>query len=91
MLAESEVDEELVCETSVSEFESRRSTQLEGAAKWLATGLVDVDFSKSKPGYGFRRGISYGDAARTIPPPSVSDVIPKSNAYNSSLLGDSGL
>ena len=39
MLAESEADEELVCETSVSGFKSRRSTQLEGAAEWTATGL----------------------------------------------------
>ncbi len=39
MLAESEVDEELVCETSVSGFKPRRSTQLEGAAEWSATGL----------------------------------------------------
>ena len=39
MLAESEVNEELVCETSVNGFKSRRSTQLEGAAEWSATGL----------------------------------------------------
>lgn len=52
MLAESEADEELVCETSVSGFKSRRSTQLEGVAKWMATGLVGAAFSKRKPGYG---------------------------------------
>ena len=43
MLAESEVDEELVCETSVNGFKSRRPTQLEGAAAWSATGRPDVD------------------------------------------------
>lgn len=46
MLAESEVDEELVCETSVSGFKPRRSTQLEGAAKWMATGLENQGMAK---------------------------------------------
>lgn len=76
MLAESEVNEELICEISVSEFKSRRSTQLEGAAKWLATG-------QRKPGYGFRRGNAYGDAVRAIPPPSVIATL--SNFFNDNL------
>jgi hypothetical protein len=29
----------LVCETSISGFESRQSPQMEGAAEWTATGL----------------------------------------------------
>lgn len=47
MLAESEVDEELVCETSANGYflrkrfanKSRRSTQMEGSAEWSATGF----------------------------------------------------
>lgn len=43
-MAESEVIEELVCETSVSEFESRQSPQMESIAEWLATGLENQDW-----------------------------------------------
>lgn len=38
-VTEPEVVEGLVCDTSVSEFNSRQSPQMEGAAEWTATGL----------------------------------------------------
>lgn len=74
-VTEPEVVEGLVCDTSVSEFNSRQSPQIAGVAKWLATSLV-VHFPQGKPGYGLRcRGFSEGDAksygqatpTRTIP------------------------
>jgi hypothetical protein len=39
MLTETKAIEVLVCETSISGFESRQSPQMEGAAEWTATGL----------------------------------------------------
>ncbi len=38
-MTEPEVVEGLVCDTSVSEFDSRQSLQMGGAAEWTATGL----------------------------------------------------
>lgn len=62
MLAESEADEELDCDPSVSGFKSRRPPQftlyfMEGAAEWSATGLENQGMARC-------RG--------SIPPPSFS-------------------
>jgi hypothetical protein len=44
-VTEPEAVEGLDCDPSVSEFNSRQSPQMEGIAKWLATGLENQDIA----------------------------------------------